>query len=169
MVRVYLAATVTRMEQWLAAGEARLDPEEVAHAVTPALREWYREADEEELEYAAARAAARGSLRLLADEPMAPRRRVVVAAEVADADVAVVGGVVSGEPRAAVAVGVPVEVSRWASALADDEEADGVVSVAASALARAELGDDDAKFAVDEADAYELGWYAVQELPQLLG
>jgi hypothetical protein len=115
------------------------------------------------MEYVAAQAAARGSLALLAEEPMAPRRRVVLAADVAEADVAVLG-----EPRAAVAVGAPVERSSWASALVDEEESDGVVSVAASALTRAELGDEDAKFAVDEADAYELAWYAVQELPALL-
>jgi hypothetical protein len=86
----------------------------------------------------------------------------VLAAEVAEADVAVLT-----DPRAGVAVGVPVEIATWASALVDDEESDGVVSVAASALGRAELGDEDARFAVDEADAYELGWYAVQEIPAL--
>ena len=159
-MRVYLPATLPLLREWVEAGRA---PGGAAYAVTPGLREWYREGSEEELEYAAAQAAARGSLRLLADEPMAPRRRVVLAADVADADVAVLG-----DPRAGVAVGVPVEASRWASALVDDEESDGVVSVAASALTRAELGDDDAKFAVDEADAYELAWYAVQEIPTLL-
>lgn len=160
-MRVYLPATLPLLRSWLDAGRA---PNGVGYAVTPSLREWYREGDQEELEYAAAQAAGRGSLRLLAEEPMAPRRRVVLAADVADADVAVLG-----EPRAAVAIGVPVAVSSWASALVDDEEADGVISVAASALTRAELGDDDAKFAVDEADAYELAWYAVQEIPDVLG
>jgi len=159
-VRVYLPATLPLLRAWLDAGRA---PSGTAYAVTPALREWYREGDEEEMEYVAQQAAARASLALLAADPMVVRRRVVLAAEVADADVAALG-----EPRAAVAVGMPVEVSRWASALVDDEEADGVVSVAASALTRAELGDEDATFAVDEADAYELAWYAVQELPNLL-
>lgn len=159
-MRVYLPATLPLLRAWLDAGRA---PGGTAYAVTPALREWYREADHEEMEYVAAQAAARGSLALLADEPLAPRRRVVLAADVDDADVAVLD-----QPRAAVAVGVPIEVSRWASALVDDEDADGVVSVAASALGRAELGDDDARFSVDEADAYELGWYGVQEIPGLL-
>jgi len=159
-VRVYLPATLPLLRAWLDAGRA---PGAPAYAVTPALREWYREADEEEMEYAAAQAAARGSLALLAEEPMAPRRRVVLAADVAEADVAALG-----EPRAGVVIGVPVVVALWASALVDHEDADGVVSVAASALTRAELGDEDAKFAVDEADAYELAWYAVQELPNLL-
>ena len=158
-MRVYLPATLPLLRSWLDAGGA---PGATAYAVTPALREWYREADEEEMEYVAAQAAARASLALLADDPMAPRRRVVLAADVAEADVAVLG-----EPRAGVVVGVPVERKLWASALIDDEDSDGVVSVAASALTRAELGDDDARFAVDEADAYELAWYAVQELPTL--
>ncbi|MDQ1683673.1 MAG: hypothetical protein QOC82_410 [Frankiaceae bacterium] len=158
-MRVYLPSTLPLLREWLAAGRAPGGP---GYAVTPALREWYREASEEEIEYAATQAAGRGSLALLAAEPMAPRRRVVLAAEVADADVAVLGS-----PRAGVAVGVPVALSSWASALVDDEEADGVISVAASALSRAELGDEDAKFAVDEADAYELAWYAVQEIPSL--
>lgn len=158
-MRIYLPATLPLLRSWLDAGRA---PGATAYAVTPALREWYREANEEEMEYAAAQAAARGSLALLAEEPMAPRRRVVLAADVAEADVASLG-----EPRAAVAVGVAIELKLWASALVDDEDADGVVSVAASALARAELGDEDAKFAVDEADAYELAWYAVQEIPSL--
>ena len=158
-MRVYLPATLPLLRSWVDAGGA---PAATAFAVTPALREWYREGGEEEMEYAAARAAARASLALLAEEPMAPRRRVVLAADVAEADVAALG-----EPRAAVVVGVPVERKLWASALVDDEDADGVVSVAASALTRAELGDEDARFAVDEADAYELAWYAVQEIPTL--
>lgn len=159
-MRVYLPATLPLLADWLAAGRAGPG---TAHAVTPALREWYREADAEEMEYSAQRAAARASLGLLAEDPGAPRRRVVIAADVPDADVALLD-----HPRSAVAVGVPVEVRAWASALVDDEEADGVVSVAASSLALADHGDDDASFAVDEADAVELGWWAVQELPHLL-
>lgn len=159
-MRVYLPATLPLLRTWLDAGRA---PGGTAYAVTPGLREWYREGDEEEMEYVAQQAAGRGSLALLAEAPMDPRRRVVVAADVPDADVAVLD-----EPRGTVAVGVPVQVSAWASALVDDEDADGVVSVAASALARAQLGDDDARFAVDEAEAYELAWYAVQELHTLV-
>src|SRR3978361_511362 len=53
-----------------------------AHAVPPALREWYAEGDEEELEYVAFTRAAQGALRLLRHDPGAPRRRVVVSADV---------------------------------------------------------------------------------------
>ncbi|MFD0821913.1 DUF6912 family protein, partial [Micromonospora zhanjiangensis] len=52
-----------------------------AHAVTPALREWYAEGDEEELEYVAFTRAAQDALRLLRDDAGAPRRRVVVSAD----------------------------------------------------------------------------------------
>src|SRR4029453_12947932 len=53
-----------------------------AHAVTPALREWYAEGDDEELEYVAFTRAAQGALQLLRRDPDAPRRRVVVSADV---------------------------------------------------------------------------------------
>jgi hypothetical protein len=97
----------------------------------------------------------------------APRRRAVLAVEVADADVAVAAPGQSG--RSAVAVRAPVPTSQWASALLDDEDADSVVSAAVTALGAAAAGDEDAAFAVDEAAALELGWYAIQELPHLLG
>jgi hypothetical protein len=160
-VRVYLPATLPLLAAWLAAGTA---PPGVAAAVTPGLREWYREGDAEELEYAAARVAARLSLEALAADPGVVRRRVVVAADVPDIDVAVVD-----DPRGSVHVGAAVPRSLWASALVDDEEADVVVSAAATALGAARAGDDDAGFAVDEAEATELGWYAVQELEALFG
>ena len=121
-MRVYLPATLPLLAEWLAAGQA---PAGVAGAVTPGLREWYREGDNEELEYAAQRVAARLSLELLAADPALPRRRVVVAADVPDADV-----VALDEPRGVASVGVAAPVSAWASALVDDEEADVVVSAA---------------------------------------
>lgn len=159
-MRVYVAATVPLLEAWLAAGQA---PAGTAYAVTPALREWYREGDEEELEYAATTAAARASLDLLFADVEAPRRRVVVAADVADLDIAPMG-----DPRAAVVVGTPVTVDRWASALVDDDDAEATVSAAVTALGAAAAGDPDAQFAVDECGALELGWWAVQELGRLV-
>ncbi|MDQ1694665.1 MAG: hypothetical protein QOJ03_18 [Frankiaceae bacterium] len=159
-MRVYLAATLPALARWLADGQAPPGP---AHAVTPALREWYREGSEEEMEYVASLAAGRSCLDLLAVDLDAPRRRVVVAAEVADLDVAP-----AGPGRSGVVVGAPVPVSRWASALVDDEDSEAVVSAAVTALGGAVAGDDDAAFALDEAGATELAWYAVQELPDLL-
>jgi hypothetical protein len=160
-VRVYLPATLPMLREWLAAGQS---PPGRACAVTPALREWYREGDADELEYAAQVAAGRACLDLLDADVDAPRRRVVVAAEVPDLDVAPD----AETDRAGVTIGAPVPVSRWASALVDSEDAESIVSAAVTARPAARAGDADAAFAVDEADATELGWYAVQELPHLV-
>jgi hypothetical protein len=162
-LRVYVPATLPLLSEWLAAGQA---PPLTATAVTPGLREWYREGNDEELEYAAQVAAARLSLALLSADPRAPRRRVVVAADVPDADVAITAPGV-GASRAHVAVGCAVPLASWASALVDDDDAQAAVSAAVTALAAAEAGDEDAQFVVDEAEAEELGWWAVQELPHL--
>ena len=159
-MRVYLPATVPLLRRWLADGQA---PAGLGWAVTPALREWYREGDEEEMEYVAQLAAGRSSLGLLADDPAAPRRRVVVAADAPDLDVLPTGGA-----RGQVTVAVAVPCARWASALVDGPEAESAVTTAVDALPAAAAGDDDAAFALDEAAATELGWYAVQELDVLL-
>jgi hypothetical protein len=173
-VRLYLPATLPRLKQWLSEGEAALGdegPASLAFAVTPSLREWYREADLEELEHAAQVAASIGSLWLLAADPSAPRRRVILAADLPDEQVAPV----SQHGRAAVTLATAVPLKRWGSALVDDVEAGTVVATAIAALgpaASATAGEatltDDAQFALDEAEAYELGWYAVQELRYLL-
>jgi hypothetical protein len=136
----------------------------MAYAVTPMLREWYAEGDTEELEYAAMVAAARASLRLLADDPSALQQRVVIAADVDD-------GAVRPTPkveRAAVLVTEPVALSLIAAAHVDDESASDAVCAAAGAVRQADAGDDDAAFLVDEAQALELQWYATQELPELV-
>ena len=159
-MRVYVPATLPLLRRWLESGQM---PPGRGFAVTPGLREWYREGEEEEMEYVAQLAAARAALDLLDADPDAPRLRVVVAVDVADADIAV--DEVAG--RSAVAVGTAVPVSTWASALVDAEDSESVVSAAVTALGAAAGGDDDALFALDEAASYELGWYAVQELPNL--
>jgi hypothetical protein len=162
-VRLYLPATLPRLARWLEAGAAQLDadgPGALGFAVTPTLREWYAEADLDELEHAAQLAAAAGAIELLAADPEAPRRRLVIAADLDDALVTQL----PDRGRAAVTTGVTIPRKRWGSALVDDADAVPVVEAAVRQLAAAKSGDDDAQFALDEADAYELGWYAVQEL-----
>ncbi len=85
-MRVYLPATATVLRRLMDDGQ--LPGPHTTFAVTDQLRRFYAvsdaEADAEELEYAALLAAARASLRLLDIDPLAPRRRAVIAADVPD-------------------------------------------------------------------------------------
>ena len=165
-MRVYLASTLPALAAALQAGQ--IGPAPLAgFAVTPALREWYASGDLEELEYVAMMHAARASLRLLAADPDAPRRRVVLAADMPEQQV---GTTAAGfdEPTL-VEVLVPVPLDRVVSGHIDDEVAMPDVARAVAALPAADSGDDDARFVVDGAEGYELLWYASQELPHLAG
>ena len=162
-MRVFLPSTLPALAQALQAGQVGPGPVP-GFAVTPALREAYASGDEEELEYTALTEAARASLRLLAADPAAPPRRVVLAAEIPAEQVK--PDARDQEPgRVVIAAAVPVK--RFASAHVDDAEAGADVRAAADALSAADAGDEDAKFAVDGAEGYELGWYATQELSSL--
>jgi hypothetical protein len=162
-MRVYLPSTLPALAAALRAGQVGPGPLP-GFAVTPSLREAYARGDEEELEYSALTEAARASLRLLAADPAAPPRRVVLAAEIAaehlrwDAH--------DKEP-ARVSVTSSVPIDRLVSAHVDDKEAGADVRTAAEALPAADAGDEDAAFAVDGAEGHELGWYATQELSYL--
>jgi len=162
-MRVYLPTTLAALPGILAAGAlpASLD----GYGVTPALREAYASGDEEELEYVAMLAAARESIRLLAADKTAPRRRVVLAADVPDADTT---WIAYDDDPAAVRVGAAVPLSAVAAGHVDDAEAEADVAAAAAASAAADAGVDDAQFTVDGAEGHELGWYATQELKHLL-
>jgi hypothetical protein len=160
-MRVYLATTMHGLARLVGDGSLASTN---AHAVTPALREWYVEGDAEELEYAALTAAARASLRLLADDPGLPPRRVVVAAEVADASARPAPDV----ERAAVRLTEPVALRAVVSAHVDDTAAEDDVRRAVAALAAADAGDEDAQFIVDGVEDHELGWYAAQEIDALV-
>ncbi|MQA77115.1 MAG: hypothetical protein GEV10_01300 [Streptosporangiales bacterium] len=164
-MRIYLPSTLPRLAA--AARAERVEPAPVvAYAVTPALRESYAEGDLEELEYAALTAAARQSLRMLADDPAAPRRRVVLAADVPDHATDPAGDLTSDPAAVRLAAAVPYDAV--VSAHVDDDLALEDVAAAAEALPAAAAGDDDAAFTVDGAEAHELAWYAVQEIPDLL-
>ena len=161
-MRVYLPTTLAALPGILAAGAlpSPLD----GYGVTPALREAYASGDEEELEYVAMLAAARQSLRLLDADLAAPRRRVVLAADVPGAQVN--WHAYDDEP-ATVQVGAPVPLPAIASGHVDDPDAVPDVAAAADAITAADAGDDDASFTVDSAEAHELAWYATQELQYL--
>ncbi|GHG39904.1 MULTISPECIES: DUF6912 family protein [Streptomyces] len=168
-MRVYVPLTLPGLAQAHKAGELGPGPL-TAYAVTPALREWYVSDDIEELEYAALSRAAAASLRLVAGDPGAPRRRVVVAVDVPDKDAAAdpdrgldAGAI--GEVRIAGAVAL----AKAAAVHADADDAEADVTAAAAALGAADQGDDDAQFVVDGAEDHELLWFGIQEIPSLLG
>jgi hypothetical protein len=159
-MRVYLPFTLPALADALKQGDVGPPPLH-AFAVTPALREAYASGDEEELEYVAMVTAARQSLRLLARDPEAPRRRVVLAADVRDGEVS--WSAYDDEP-AAVVVGAPVAITAVASGHIDAIEATDDVAAAADSIDAADAGDEDAAFTVDGAEGHELAWYATQEL-----
>jgi hypothetical protein len=163
-MRVYLPTTLDGLAAAYTAGAFTPVPLD-AHTVTPAMREWYVSGDIEELEYAALTEAAEASLRSLAAAGGPSCRRVVVAADVPDA-------AIRPRPeerfRSAVTVTLPVPLEDVASVHVDEPEAAEVVAAAARALPAADAGDDDARFALDEAEATELLWYDVTEIPDLM-
>jgi hypothetical protein len=167
-VRVYLPATTTILRSLV--DDGRLAGPLTAFAVTPDLRRFYArsdaEADTEELEYAALLAAARASLRLLDLDPFAARRRVVVSADVPDDAVTPVED--PDVDPGAVRVAGDVSIADVASAHIDDAEAEDDVRAAVAVVLEADLGSEDAQFAVDQAEGHELGWYATQEIGPVL-
>ncbi|WP_415952150.1 DUF6912 family protein [Streptomyces sp. KLOTTS4A1] len=168
-MRVYVPLTLASLAQAHHAAELGPGPL-TAYAVTPALREWYVSDDIEELEYAALNRAAAASLRLIAGDPAAVPRRVVVAVDVPDAEAAVdpdrgLDRGALGEVRLARAV----PLRKAAAVHVDADDAVGDIAAAASALGAADLGDDDAQFTVDGAEDHELLWFATQEIPNLIG
>jgi hypothetical protein len=162
-VRVYLPATVATLGGIRSSGEVGPAPI-TGFAVTPSLREWYAEGDEEELEYAAFSDAARASLRMLDVDPLSPRRRVVLAADVPDGSVTVQPDL----DRAVVRVGESVPLSKVAAVHVDGPDAEGDVAAAVAVVLEADLGDEDAQFVVDGAEGHELEWYDVTEIDQVI-
>lgn len=164
-MRIYVGTTLDTLSALRHNG---FDAPVRAHAVTPALREWYVEGDLEELEYAAAADAARDSLRQLAQAAGSARRRVVVAADVPDSTVRSQTTSLSDGERSVVQLAQPVTLDQVVSIHVDDDLALDDVADAAAALAAAEAGDEDAQFVVDGADGHELLWYDVTELDDVL-
>jgi hypothetical protein len=164
LVRVYVPATVPMLAEMRVSGQLGAAPT-VAHAVTPALREWYAEGDEEELEYVAFTRAAQAALQLLRHDPAAPRRRVVVSADVVSSalvreDVEL-GSSTVRLPQA-------ISLKEVASIHVDGVAAAQEIGEAADVVEEALAGDPDAQFTVDGAEDHELEWYAVSELDELL-
>jgi hypothetical protein len=160
-MRVYVGLTRSALAAAVASGHVGPAPL-TAHAVTPALRESYATADAEELEYVALMAAAGSCLPLLAAAPDEPRRRYVAACDVQDVRPDLEPG------PSGVVVPAPIAWRDVKALHADDPEAAPAIAAAVEAYAAALAGDDDARFTVDEADGWELMWFATQEADDLL-
>jgi len=168
-MRVYIPSTLRLLDDACHAGELGPAPL-TAYAVTPALREWYADGDDEELEYAAMAQAARASVGLLAADPGTARRRVVVAVEVSAVPPAD-GSVELGDARLELHVVIP-----WTTVAAVHLDAAGAAAVVGKAAdlwdaAHSDTGkggDDVAVFALDSCEGEDLLWYATQEIPDLL-
>jgi hypothetical protein len=169
-MRVYVPLTLPALAEAYKSGELGAGGSVTAYAVTPGLREWYLSDDIEELEYAALSRAALASLRLLAADPEAARRRVVVAVDVPDRAASFdPGRALDPAALGEVRVEGPLPLAKAAAVHVDADDAETDVAAAADALEAADGGDDDAQFVVDGADDHELLWFATQEIPHLVG
>ncbi len=166
-MRIYVPATLSMLAPFgdrldlHGTGGARI----LAHAVTPFLREWYAEGDEEELEYVAFTRAAQAALQLLRADSKAPPRRVVISADVPDATVTIADVELGAS---LVHVASPLPFRSIAAIHVDGVAAEPDVAAAASVVEEAIAGDPDAQFTVDGAEDHELEWYDITEIDQLL-
>ncbi len=163
VTRVYLPATLPLVAKLRADGQLDLPPGTAAHAVTPGLREWYADGDEEELEYVAFTRAAQDSLHLLRYDAQAPRRRVVLSMDLADVQLL--------DPElgsSAVRVTGPVPLAAIAAVHLDGTSAEPDVAAAAEVVEAAVAGDDDAQFTVDGVEDHQLEWYDTTEIDAIL-
>lgn len=163
MTRIYLPATTVGLTRLRDKGELTADR---GHAVTPGLREWYTEGDEEDLEYVAFTRAAQDSLPLLAqDPPGTPPRRVVVSVELPDSAITPEGVALGAST---VRLTGPVPRTSVAAIHVDGTAAETDVIVARDMWQVADSGDADAQFLVEAAEDHELEWYDPTELDVLL-
>ena len=165
LTRVYLPASLPLLGRLRANGELELPAGLTGHAITPALREWYAEGDEEELEYVAFTRAAQDALHLLRRDPQAPRRRVVISVDVAEGAATAVDRELGSS---AVRLNSVVALGAVAAIHVDGKDAEADVAAAAEVVEAAAAGDPDAQFTVDGAEDHELEWYDPSELDQIL-
>jgi hypothetical protein len=157
--RVYVPSSTGRLRDLLVSGG--LGPVPIlAHAVTDDLREALREVGEEEWEYDALMAAAQDSLGVIGEDDR-PLRVVVVA------HAGSVTTVEAGE-ESLVEVGVVIPIADVVAVHVDSEEAADAVADARRCWAAAQDGDAEAQEALERCLDHELGWYATQEIPDLV-
>jgi hypothetical protein len=89
---------------------------------------------------------------------------VVIAAELSDSVVAVRDDLDLG----VVHVADPVSLRQVVSVHVDDHNAEPAVRAATAVIDAADLGEPEASDAIDDTEAFELAWYATQEIGDLL-
>jgi hypothetical protein len=149
--RVYLPMTATRLREAQQRGSFGPAPLR-AHAVTPAVADALD--DEEEREYAALTAASLDAVALLTDED--PAYRLVAAVDVGSWEPD------AGDDPTAVRLAHEVPWKRLAAVLADSPDAGPAVAQAR------ERGAEQDDAALEACLDHELGWFATQEVDQLL-
>lgn len=165
-MRVYIPATFALLQE-LSENGAITARSGYGFAVTPALREWFTEGDEEDFSEITFDDASRASLRLLAigDEERFPHRRVVVSVDVPDENVTL-------EPNLGEAVVSlkPAQVGFDAVAAihVDVEASEGATAKAIASVDAADLGDEEAELAVGDALDNFMAWYDPSELGVLV-
>ncbi|WP_276652637.1 DUF6912 family protein [Corynebacterium vitaeruminis] len=165
-MRVYIPATFALLQE-LSENGAITARSGYGFAVTPALREWFTEGDEEDFSEIAFDDASRASLRLLAigDEERFPHRRVVVSVDIPDENVTL-------EPDLGEAVVSlkPAQVGFDAVAAihVDVEASEGATAKAIASVDAADLGDEEAELAVGDALDNFMAWYDPSELGVLV-
>ncbi len=142
-MRVYLPVSWAQLEE-LTRGPIEV---QTGHAVTDEVRAELDDSDDEELEYVVLGLAASDALALVTE----PLRRVVLAA---DAEATPTGALSEVSLRG------PVALDDVAAVHVDADDA-------ADAVREALTSPDDESLA-ERVLEHELGWYAVQELPELL-
>jgi hypothetical protein len=165
VTRVYLPATRPLLARLHADGRLTLSAGLSGHAVTPDLREWFTEGDEEELEYVAFTRAAQDAIALLSHDSAAPRRRAVISVDVASRRITLLDRSLGAS---AVGIGAHLDLADVAALHVDSAEAESDVRAAIEVFDRAAGGDEDAQFTVDATEDHELEWYDVTELADLL-
>lgn len=165
-MRVYIPATFSMLTQLRDDGQLSVRSG-YGFALTPALREFFTEGDDEEIAEFAFDDASRASLRLLAvgDQDRYPNRRVVLSADVPDA-------AVTCEPELGESVvslsPAMITFDQVAAIHVDVESSEAATAAAIEVIDAADLGDEDAELTVGDCLDNFLAWYDPSELELLV-
>ncbi|WP_314534572.1 DUF6912 family protein [uncultured Corynebacterium sp.] len=161
-MRVYVPATVDMLWQLNESGELTARSG-YGFMVTPAVRDFFIEGDEEDFSEYVFDDASRASLRLLATGEVEkfPHRRVVISIDVPDS-------VVTYRPElgeSVVSLDPPTFSLQSVAAIhVDVESSEAATRKAIAVIDAADLGDEDAELTVGDALANYLAWFDPSEL-----